>query len=113
MASNNDIVVDPNFFFPPGIIDMRYEQKDIGITNDSNTAPNQSAELFGSAIPVDYTLNATPVEFTSNSLLPPPSFIVISQNVKLDTSGKSVVDVVIEVPDINGVTQIGARMTKI
>lgn len=116
MAINNrnivekqPVVIDPNFFLPPGVVDARY-------VNDSDTAglytdpsgPSDSlidSEVVGE-IPDSVIANPTTIQA-------PNTMTVIDQVVRIAADGRFVVDVVIEVEDIPGVANFEVRMSKV
>lgn len=116
MTSNNGIIVDKNFNIPPGVIDMYYGGE-WGITDDfSEPGGSSEASSDDTIVPVDYDLGEIDIDYSQDNisgLYPPTMVTVISQTIRMDGAGNSVVDVVIEVPDNSGADQIGVRLTKV
>jgi hypothetical protein len=99
MATSRDVVVDPHFFVPSGIIDARNDNLEDGSTY-------YDASSLASDGPVLYS--------TESSIPTPPSdFTVVKQDVRTASDGSSVIDVTIEFPDVIGVTTIDVKVSKL
>jgi hypothetical protein len=100
IEENKQTTIDNHFFVPLGVIDIR--QKDAAdyayIYNPSDTASDSNAPVLG-----------TP---TSTIPMPPSSFSIIEQRVRISPDGTTVVDVTLQFPDIPGVDHIDVRVTK-
>ena len=115
------VTLDPNFFLPPNVVDMRYADLEV----ESDSATTRSTET-GEVINVDYQevdyseIAPNPDDAagagngtTSPTLIQPPdSVTVVSQTVRQTADGKFVVDVTLDVEDIPGVVQYDVRLTK-
>jgi hypothetical protein len=105
--------LDPNFFLPPDVIDMRYVELD---TEDSRVGYTEDGELVGYLYD-----DATTAEFeefgqgdtgASSLLSPPDSVTVLAQEVRVTQDGRFVVDVIIEVPDMQGIISFDQSISK-
>jgi hypothetical protein len=105
MAENQ---VDPRFFLPPNVIDLRYED----INEMSSDAPEQSGDIDVLIVEgdVDITDDFSGEGTDEDRLLPPDYITLVSETVRV-TSGGTVVDVVIDVEDIANVSQFEVRKT--
>lgn len=97
---NLQTIIDHHFFVPVGAVDIR--QEDAG---DSSTVYTGTDTADDNNQPV----LATP---TSSVPMPPTSFTIVSQRVRISSGGSAVVDVTLEFPDIQGIDHIDVRMTK-
>ena len=102
------VVIDPNFFLPPNIIDMRHPIE---------TDPNQEDgdEDTGGAGEVSENDNVidVPTGETTSGLYPPDNITIVSQEVHVGADGTSVVDVVIDVQDSPGAVSYDVRLTRL
>lgn len=96
--SNNQIVIDPRFFVPPGAVDMR--QADLS---------NYQASYTPTTTAVQGPILNKP---SAKVPMPPTSYQVVDQHVRVSADGSTVVDVTVEFPDIPGVNSIDVRVTK-
>lgn len=103
MATNTvrDIVVDNLFPIPPGMVDMRYENKEDGEFNYIN-----EDDIADSAPILDAPDSTVPT-------LPLASFKIVDQTIRITSDGRSVVDVTFEFPDVNGILSVEMRVTKL
>jgi len=91
--------LDPHFFVPSGVVDVRQQN-------------NENAEyLYDDSILAEEgpTLE-TP---TSVIPMPPTSYQIASQRVRIASDGRAVVDVYIEFPDVDGIETIDVAVTKV
>lgn len=94
-----DIEIDPRFFCPPGVIDVRQANKENGeFYYDEETLAVEGPVL-------EYPESVLP--------MPPSSYEIVEQRVRIAPDGRAVVDVTVEFPDIAGVYSIDVRVTKI
>lgn len=110
------VTIDPNFFLPPNVVDMRYANQEDASDSVTTRSPDT-----GEIVSVDYDVidysdtgetDATDEE-PVNTLLSPPDYVtVVSQQVRVTSDGRFVVDVILDVEDINGVVQYDVRLTK-
>jgi len=98
-SRDRDVVLDPHFFVPSGVVDVRQQN-------------NENAEyLYDDSILAEEgpTLE-TP---TSVIPMPPTSYQIASQRVRIASDGRAVVDVYIEFPDVDGIETIDVAVTKV
>jgi hypothetical protein len=104
-----DVVIDPNFFLPPGVVDARYpngtevDQNEVDETTDVEDAPVEI--VFDEPAETDEDNDVT-------TLYPPDSVIVVSQTIRTGDNGQQVVDVILEVEDVSDSIQVDVRMAK-
>jgi hypothetical protein len=108
VANKQPVVLDPNFFLPPGVVDVRH-------VNDNETDGLYPDDVEETAVEgEDVTApEDAPIDITSDVLQPPASITIVSQTVKVANDGKFAVDVVIEVEDLPGVNTYETRLTKV
>lgn len=104
MAKETDkqIIIDEHFFVPQGVIDVRHASEEEGSTFYSSPDDVAAPDVY---IP-DATSEEVPV------LMPPTSFSVYEQRVRIASDGRAVVDVVLDFPDMYGAKSIDVRVTK-
>jgi hypothetical protein len=95
---NKQTLLDNRFFLPPGIVDVRaageengegyYDTPDVAVEGPILSDPN-------SAVP-----------------MPPTSYKIVEQRVRISSDGRAVVDVYLEFPDVAGIETIDVRVTK-
>lgn len=120
-----EVTVDPRLFVPDGVIDLSVRSSEIDSDNPTPTADNgetsddaadSSADTgTGDGGDAVYTppTNDTPAESGEIDMLPTPQTIeIVSQTIRIAPDGSSLVDVVIKVEDIPGVTNYDVRVTK-
>lgn len=97
-TKQRDIVIDPHFFVPPGVVDVRQEAEG-------------NAEFF-----YDTSTQAAPsgIPSTTTADIPslPASYSIFEQRVRISADGTSVVDVTLDFPDTTGVYSIDVQVTK-
>jgi hypothetical protein len=100
MASTlrRDIEIDPLFHVPPNVIDVRQQNKESG------------DKYYDTSTQAVDPIISTP---TSTIPMPPSSFQVIDQVVRISPDGSSVVDITLEFPDLPSITGIEVHVTKI
>lgn len=94
---DRDIEIDPRFFVPNGVVDVRQENKEDG-------------EYYYN----EKTLAAEgPTLQSPESVLPMPSssFEIVEQRVRIAPDGRAVVDVIVEFPD--AVFKVDVRVTTV
>lgn len=106
-----DIIIDPNFPLPPGVVDARYpneEEVDQGTVNETTSdgdllvAPN-----------IEFVEPVEDQDVNDISVLyPPDNLAVVSQTVRMGDNGQQVVDVVLEIFDVGESIQVDVRMSK-
>lgn len=107
--------IDPNFSLPPGVIDVGY--RDITEPGDNGT---ERSATTGEVVDVSYDEATSPSEYfypedsngTSVLLFPPDTVTVLSQQTRITSDGKTVVDVVLELPDAGNGLTYDIRLTK-
>lgn len=93
-------IIDSHFFVPAGSVDIRQQNNTDSefIYTALDTASDNNQPTLG-----------TPVSVVP---MPPTSFEIVSQRVRISASGTAVVDVTLQFPDIPGVDHIDVRITK-
>jgi hypothetical protein len=107
-----DVVIDPNFFLPPGVVDARYPNELEQNTEEISDVVDVDDVLV---VESDMTVNEpqeTDEDSETGKLYPPDTVIVVSQQVRFDEAGSQVVDVILEIPDVDDSIQIDVRMSK-
>ncbi|AXH66571.1 hypothetical protein SEA_SPILLED_65 [Streptomyces phage Spilled] len=110
-----DVIIDPNFFLPPGVVDARYPDE-IEVDQEETTDVIDTDDVID--VDSDTLSEVDEPEETGEDnetsvLLPPDTVIVVSQTIRVGENGQQVVDVVLEVPDVDESIQIDVRMTKV
>jgi hypothetical protein len=115
-----EVVLNPAFFLPPDVIDVRVADtsdptEEDGVTYDDVISADDVL-IDGSTS--DDGVSDTPNVPTDDDgegaeLLPTPQWMsIIDQQVRIAPDGKAVVDVVIELEDVTGATEYDVRITK-
>lgn len=101
MAKTNrtDIELNPVFAVPPHVIDVRQENSD-----DSYQNYEGSSDIVG---PGDGPVLGTPDAPVPNA---PSRYTIVSQTIRTAPDGRSVVDVLIDFPDISDIN-VDVRVT--
>lgn len=120
-----EVTLDPRLFIPDGVIDIGVRSTEIdpdtptpttddsdaiddGTTGSTDTGSGDGGVVYDPPTGVDI-----PVESGESDKLPTPQTVtIISQTIRIAPDGSSLVDVVIEVEDIPGVTNYDVRITK-
>lgn len=104
--TSKEIVIDNQFFLPPGVVDMRRAGQDDGSSYYGSSAAGGNAGSSGGA--------TTPgIGGGAGSVIPIPStFTVVDQQVRITPDGNAVVDVTLEFPDVVGVLSVDVRIAK-
>lgn len=95
-----DIYIDPRFEKPPNVIDVR----DAGMEDGS--------EYYDFIPPEAVSVEENDLVFESNIPKPPTSFTLVSQTVRTTSDGSQVVDLILELPDQDGVKEYEIRIAK-
>jgi hypothetical protein len=95
---NKQIILDNRFFVPAGVIDVRAKGAEDGESN----------YIIGDQM-VEGPILSNPV---ATIPMPPSSYQIVEQHVRITSDGRAVVDVMLEFPDIDGVETIDVRITK-
>ena len=111
------IEIDPNFFLPPNVVDMRYvNQEDANLdsatTRDSDTGEVVNYDYDDLSYSEDAGDGTDPVGSAPIVVAPPDAVTVVSQQVRQTADGKFVVDVILEVDDVPGAVNYDVRLTK-
>lgn len=104
-----DVVIDPNFFLPPGVVDARYpndEETDQAEVDEVTDAEDASEDI------VYYEAPENDEDNDVTTLYPPDSVVVVSQTIRTGDNGQQVVDVILEVEDVSDSIQVDVRMAK-
>lgn len=118
VAQSSPTTLDPNFFLPPGVVDLRYiNEEDVSDSmNDVSVDPSAGDtldEIGGAVIDVgDGEVLPTDGQPTTNYLQAPSTMSIVSQTVKVAPDGRFVVDVVIDVEDVPGAANYEVRLSK-
>ena len=113
--SEKGITLDPNFFSPPNVLDLKYGSTTSGTEDGENPEGN---ELSDSVEPSP--LDAGPESYPTDDLTPEATFIlpvpenitVVSQTVRTKAGGGYAVDVVVDLADIPGIENFDLGVTK-
>jgi hypothetical protein len=108
-----DVVIDPNFFLPPGVVDARYPNDIEVTTEDIDTVVDTDDVLDADSDVIVDEPEETGEDNDPVVLYPPDTVIVVSQTIRFDETGSQVVDVILEVPDTEDSIQVDVRMTKV
>ena len=109
VAQSQDVVLDPNFFLPPNVVDLRYvNDKDTdGVYTDEDYEGEDV--LDGEPLPAEEPV----IDLGSTSpIMPPTNITIVSQTVRVLGGGGYVVDVEIEVEDSDGADYYETRISK-
>jgi hypothetical protein len=99
MADNDYVYIDPHFFKPPNVVDLR----DTVDEGDSFGGVTEGETLDGGGT-TGGVFGGLPVA--------PSTFEIVEQLVRQPAGGQSVIDLVIEVPDQMGVIRYEVRLSK-
>jgi hypothetical protein len=114
-----DTTVGPNFFVPPGVVDLRYlnEEEAAALDEETDVVDDTTTPTDDGA--VEFTIIDEAVEDDTDLSLgsaeiPAPDWIqIVEQIVKFGEDGTCLIDVIIETQDIPGVQQIDVAVTKV
>lgn len=96
---DRDIELDPRLYVPPGIIDVRQANKENG-------------EYYYNA--EDVAAEGPILEHPEAVLpMPPSSYQIVDQRVRIAPDGRAVVDVTVEFPDVQDIYSIDVRVTTV
>jgi len=106
--------LDPSFFLPPNVIDLRYTSPTTGEVDGEVEGGPESQNADSEPVnEVPDTVEITDLTPESSSFLPvPETFTVISQTVRTKPGGGYTVDVVVDVGDLPGVENFDLAVTK-
>lgn len=120
-----EVNLDPRLFVPDGVIDLGVKSSEIDpdlptpnvddedISEGSTPSTDTGSGDGGDVVYQPPTNSDIPAESGTTDMLPTPQTItIISQTIRIAPDGSSLVDVVIEVEDIPGVTNYDVRVTK-
>lgn len=96
--SNAQVIIDGRFFVPKGVVDVR----------QANSESDSDAYQYVADVMVD----PTPDPSTAIAPMPPTSYSIVEQRVRISSDGSAVVDVTLDFPDVAGVESIDVRITK-
>jgi hypothetical protein len=109
---DRDIEIDPRFPVPQGVVDVRQESGTEISYGYSETDGSENDPAL--AVINDGSSSSTPILLNPAQLVPiPKSFHVVAQETRITTDGRTVVDVTVEYPDVDGVSAVERRLTKI
>jgi len=116
-----EVVLNPQFFVPPDVIDVRVADTSEPVEEDGVTyddVVDADDVLVDGSDTDDGGISDTPSIPTDDDgegaeVLPTPQWMnIIDQQVRIAPDGKAVVDVVIELEDVTGATEYDVRITK-
>lgn len=111
VAQSQDVAIDPNFFLPPNVVDLRYVSSQDYY--DVPTDESQDEETTEDGLVSEPEGDLIPVDLGGTSVLNPPTNItIVSQTVRVLGGGGYVVDVVIEVEDVDNALSYETRISK-
>jgi hypothetical protein len=105
-----EVTLDPRLFVPGDVIDMSVKSPEIDPDNPIDVpteATGEEGDVIADAEGADNISNL------ENFTLPAPNSIVVAeQTIRFGPDGRAVVDVVIEVEDVPGISNYDVRTTK-
>lgn len=100
IQQNIQTIIDKHFFVPVGAIDIRQENE-------------TDYEFIYTATDIASDNNAPILQNPTDVVpMPPTSYEIVGQRVRISADGTAVVDVTLQFPDITGVDHIDVRITK-
>lgn len=118
MVSSRDIKqrgptkIDPRFPIPGGLIDAEYKQDNNQIPVEFGPDAGGSTDASGVQV-VDIGGNVPPdAQQTTYAYQPPTNIAIVSQTVRILPDGSHLVDVLIDVTDVAGISEYEVRTTK-
>jgi hypothetical protein len=116
VEKRDETYIDPNFFLPPNVFDIRYidkddtsEGEDVPELSESDSGPTDIDTIDTVTAEDDY---ASALPETTNPLPIPDGLTVVSQTVKAAAGGGYLVDIVVDIPDMPGVENFDVAVTK-
>jgi hypothetical protein len=115
-----DVTIEQSFFLPPGLVNVTHKfEEQLG-----DDSPPDVVDDAGNVVVLDEPFNAiaedgsyatvADISLPVESKLPVPGRpTVLSETVRVTPGGNVVIDVVLEVPDIVGVTEVDVRIGKV
>lgn len=98
-ANSKQIILNSNFFVPPGVVDVRAQTDDDAVDTFYDVG-----DIAVEGPTLDDPEDVVP--------MPPSSYTIVEQRVRLSAGGQAVVDVTLEFPDVYGIETIEVRTTK-
>jgi hypothetical protein len=107
-----EVVLHPTFFFPPGVVDISSGTSES--TDEDDVTYDDSASVDVVTDSAEDSTETTIIDDDGSAeQLPTPQWMtIISQEVRISSDGKAVIDVVIELEDVTGATEYDVRVTK-
>jgi hypothetical protein len=100
IQENTQTIIDRHFFVPVGVVDVRQQ-------NDADS------EFSYSTADTAQDNNQPILQKPTDTIpMPPTSYQILGQRVRISADGTAVVDVTLEFPDIAGIDHIDVRVTK-
>lgn len=94
-----DIAIDPSFAVPPNVVDVRQlDKENTEFYYDDSTLADEGPTL-------ESEISTIP--------MPPSTYQILEQRVRIASDGRAVVDVILEFPEIEGVQNIDVGVTKL
>jgi hypothetical protein len=107
-----DVVIDPQFFLPPGVNDARYPSaEELEIKDVPEVVDDDDTEITGEVTFVEPE-ETSDAQTQTDSLTAPDSITIISQTIRTAENGQHVVDIIIDVEDVDSSIQIDVRIAK-
>jgi hypothetical protein len=116
VTATQPIEIDPNFFLPPNVVDMRY----INLEDAGDSATTRDDD--GDIVPVNYDNSdyygseeesaEAGTGAVSPFISPPDTVVVVSQQARVTSDGRTVIDVTLDVQDVPGAVNYDVRLTK-
>jgi hypothetical protein len=110
------VTVDPRLFVPDGVIDLKKTTPETDTENPGDVLDNLDVldgDTTDSAAVLYDTVDTAASVGAENDMLPTPQgFVVVLQTVRFAPDGRAVVDVVVEVEDVPGITNYELRVNK-
>jgi hypothetical protein len=100
--------INPVFFIPDGVEELEYSDRSVTVSADEI-----DENEFDIDIDVDTSDSSESPDSDADELEVPQILSVISQSMRMDSSGKEVVDVVFDVTAVSGVTSYEMRVVKL
>lgn len=107
-----EVVLNPVFFMPPDVVDIKVGYED---TTQENIANTTYSDIIDGQDATDFDVTSgqsTDTTESGETPMPPQFMNVVEQTVRIAPDGKSVVDVVVEFEDLLGNNEYDVRITK-
>ena len=112
MADKDVTYIDPVFSLPPNVIDFRYTDKESVNTDPEEVDYLDTAQGEDVIVNVDSDSTTATNPEDGNVLPVPETITVVSQTVKAAPGGGYLVDIIVDIPNMNGVETYDVAVTK-